>query len=66
VISAVLFDLDGTLLETEELKVGEHATMVGFSGQAVETVPLDEVVGRIRPLDPKMYAMAGVLSELPE
>jgi hypothetical protein len=40
--------------------------MVGFSGQAVETVPLDEVVGRIRPLDPKMYAMARVLSELPE
>jgi 6-phosphofructokinase 1 len=50
----------------EALSGGEHATMVGFSGQAVETVPLDEVVGRIRPLDPKMYAMARVLSELPE
>jgi 6-phosphofructokinase 1 len=50
----------------EALSGGEHATMVGFSGQAVETVPLEEVVGRIRPLDPKMYEMAGVLSELPE
>ena len=50
----------------EALSGGEHATMVGFSGQAVEAVPLKEVVGRIRPLDPKMYAMAGMLSELPE
>jgi 6-phosphofructokinase 1 len=50
----------------EALSGGEHATMVGFSGQAVEAVPLEEVVGRIRPLDPKMYEMAGVLSELPE
>ncbi len=50
----------------EALSDGKDATMVGFSGKAVETVPLEEVVGRIRPLDPKMYAMAGVLSELPE
>ena len=50
----------------EALSGGERATTVGFSGQAVEAVPLKEVVGRIRPLDPKMYAMAGMLSELPE
>ena len=35
-------------------------------GELIGTLPLEKVVGRLRPLDPQMYRMAGVLSALPE
>ncbi len=40
--------------------------MVALNGELIVTLPLDQVVGRMRPLDPLMYRMAGVLSALPE
>ena len=40
--------------------------MVCLSGERVERVPLDEVVGEERPLDPGLYRLAGVLAALPE
>lgn len=45
---------------------GCSGDMVGFQGDHIAATPLAEVVGRMRPLDPQMYRMAGVLSELPE
>jgi 6-phosphofructokinase 1 len=50
----------------EALAAGESGVMIALSGELVVTLPLDEVVGRMRPLDPHMYKMAGVLSALPE
>jgi 6-phosphofructokinase 1 len=44
---------------------GESETMIGFTGGQVKCVPLEEVVGKTRPLDPELYKMAGVLAELP-
>ena len=41
-------------------------TMVGLSGDRIERVPLREVVGAQRPLDPELYRLAGVLAALPE
>ena len=40
-------------------------TMVGLSGDDIRRVPLDEVAGQKRPLDPDLYRLAGVLSSLP-
>ena len=45
---------------------GQTCTMVGISGDAVERVPLEEVVGHERELDAELYRMAEVLAELPE
>jgi 6-phosphofructokinase 1 len=50
----------------EALAAGESGVMVALSGELVVTLPLDQVVGRMRPLDPHMYRMAGILSALPE
>jgi 6-phosphofructokinase 1 len=50
----------------EALSAGESGVMVALSGELVVTLPLDRVVGRMRPLDPHMYRMSGVLSALPE
>jgi 6-phosphofructokinase 1 len=50
----------------EALAEGESGTMVGLQGERVRRVPLEEVVGRTRPLDPELYKMAEVLAELPE
>jgi 6-phosphofructokinase 1 len=50
----------------EALADGEAGTMVGLSGDRVERVPLDEVVGEERPLDLELYRLAGVLAALPE
>lgn len=50
----------------ETLAAGESGVMIGLKGDHISTVPLAEVVGKMRPLDPKMYRMAGVLAELPE
>jgi hypothetical protein len=40
--------------------------MVALTGELIGTLPLKEVIGKLRPLDPQMYRMAGVLSALPE
>ena len=37
---------------------GDHGTMVGVRGEVVRRVPLEEVVGRERPLDPELYELA--------
>jgi 6-phosphofructokinase 1 len=50
----------------EALAEGESGTMVGLQGERLRRVPLEEVVGRTRPLDPELYKMAEVLAELPE
>jgi len=39
--------------------------MVGLCGEKICRVPLDEVDGGQRPLDPELYRLAGVLSALP-
>jgi len=50
----------------EALAAGESGMMVALRGELIGSLPLREVVGRMRPLDPQMYRMAGVLSALPE
>jgi 6-phosphofructokinase 1 len=50
----------------EALVEGDHGKMVGVRGQRIERVPLEEVAGKSRPLDPGLYEMAGVFAELPE
>ena len=40
--------------------------MVALRGPRVERVPLKDVVGKGRPLDPDLYRMAEILAELPE
>jgi 6-phosphofructokinase 1 len=49
----------------EALAEGEHGVMVGVKGEEVRRVPLDEVVGRERPLDPDLYKLAEMLAEMP-
>jgi 6-phosphofructokinase 1 len=48
------------------LSDGASGAMVGSSGRRMELVPLNEVVGRSRPLDPDLYEMAEVLAGYPE
>ena len=50
----------------EALADGESGVMVGLRGPHVERVPLGDVVGKTKPLDPELYKMAEVLAELPE
>lgn len=50
----------------EALADDDAGTMVGLDGDKIERVPLDEVAGEQRPLDPDFYNLAGVLSALPE
>jgi 6-phosphofructokinase 1 len=50
----------------EALADDESGIMVGIRGEQVERVPLKDVVGKERPLDPDLYQMAEVLAELPE
>ena len=50
----------------EALADGEAGTMVCLSGERVERIPLEEVVGEERPLDSELYRLAGVLAALPE
>jgi 6-phosphofructokinase 1 len=45
---------------------GDHGTMVGVSGEEVRRIPLEEVVGKERPLDPELYELARLLAEMPE
>ncbi len=46
----------------EALADGQPGTMVGARGEKTERVPLGEVVGEERPLDPGMYELAQVLA----
>jgi len=50
----------------EALAEDAHGTMVGVRGERVERVPLEDIVGKERTLDPKMYRLAEILAELPE
>ncbi len=50
----------------EALSEGESAVMIGLRGRRMELIPLNEVVGRSRPLDPDLYEMAEVLAGFPE
>lgn len=50
----------------EALTDEDAGTMVGLDGDRICRVPLDEVAGEQRPLDPELYTLAGVLSALPE
>ncbi len=50
----------------EALVEGDYGKMVGVRGQRIERVPLEEVAGKSRPLDPGLYKMAEVFAELPE
>jgi 6-phosphofructokinase 1 len=45
---------------------GDHGTMVGVRGEEVRRIPLEEVVGKERPLDPGLYELAKLLAEMPE
>jgi 6-phosphofructokinase 1 len=44
---------------------GDHGTMVGVSGEEVRRTPLQDVVGKERPLDPELYKLAKLLAEMP-
>jgi 6-phosphofructokinase 1 len=50
----------------QALADGEPATMVGVKGEETRRVPLDEVVGKERPLDPDMYELARILAGMSE
>ena len=50
----------------EALADGEYGVMVGVRGEEVRRVPLEEVVGKERPLDPDLYKLAEMLAEMPE
>jgi 6-phosphofructokinase 1 len=40
--------------------------MVGLSGDEIQRVPLEEVAGQKRQIDPELYRLAGVLAALPD
>jgi 6-phosphofructokinase 1 len=48
----------------EALADGEPGTMVGVRGEETRRLPLEDVVGKERPLDPDMYQLARVLAEI--
>ena len=50
----------------EALDDDAPGTMVGIRGDWVERVPLEEVVGKERQLDPQMYKLAEILAGMPE
>jgi len=50
----------------EALAEGEPGTMVGVRGEETRRIPLDDVVGKERPLDPGMYELARVLAGISE
>lgn len=50
----------------ETLSEGDSGTMIALQGRRTERIPLAEVAGKIRPLDPDLYEMAEVLAGLPE
>jgi 6-phosphofructokinase 1 len=48
------------------LSEGESGVMIGLGGRRTGYVPLNEVVGQVRSLDPDIYEMAEVLAGFPE
>jgi 6-phosphofructokinase 1 len=48
------------------LSEGESGMMIGLRGRQTEFIPLEEVVGKVRPLDADIYEMAEVLAGFPE
>jgi 6-phosphofructokinase 1 len=48
----------------ESLADGEPGIMVGVRGEEMVRLPLEEVVGEKRPLDPDMYELSKVLAEI--
>jgi 6-phosphofructokinase 1 len=50
----------------EALADGEHGVMVGVRGEETRRVPLEDVVGKQRPLDPDLYKLAEMLAEMSE
>ncbi len=50
----------------EALADGEPGTMVGVKGEETRRLPLEEVVGKERELDPDLYRLARILAEMPE
>ena len=50
----------------EALAEGESGTMVGVRGEEIRRIPLDEVVGKERRLDPEMFELARMLAEIEE
>jgi 6-phosphofructokinase 1 len=50
----------------EALADDDSGKMVRLCGEKICRVPLDEVDGEQRPLDPDLYRLAGVLSALPD
>ena len=59
--------MDGPgLLGGLALADGDHGRMVGVRGEEVRRIPLEEVVGNERPLDPELYELAKLLAEMPE
>jgi 6-phosphofructokinase 1 len=50
----------------DALAEGEPGTMIGVRGEETRRIPLDEVVGKERPLDPGMYELARMLAGLSE
>ena len=48
------------------LAEGESGVMIGLRGRQMKRIPLVEVIGKLRPLDPDIYEMAEMLAGLPE
>lgn len=48
----------------EAVSDGETGTMVGAQGEETVRVPLSEVSGKDRPLDPEMYRLARILGQM--
>jgi 6-phosphofructokinase 1 len=49
---------------TSAKALGEAGIMVGVRGEEMVRLPLEEVVGEKRPLDPDMYELSKVLAEI--
>jgi len=48
----------------EALARGEHGVLVGqIKGEIVTTPPLSEVVGKKKPIDPRLFELAKVLAQ---
>ena len=48
------------------LSEGQSGIMIGLGGRRTEHIPLERVVGQVRPLDADLYEMAEVLAGFPE
>jgi hypothetical protein len=44
----------------------ESGMMIGLQGRRTEYIPLERVVGQVRPLDADLYEMSEVLAGFPE